>query len=320
MDREVVKPERDLEAVRREAADWLARLRSDSRTGGDEAGFKAWLERSEDHRNTFDTLTSTWELAGALRHYPEITVAPPRKPPVRLARRAVLAGAGVSAVGLGWLALAPEVYATGVGETRTLHLDDGSSVLLDADSRLSVRMDGRQRRAGLDRGRAFFRAARDPVRPFVVAAEGREIVGDGGDAFGVSVLSQAVSVVAVEGQVLVMTPGQPSGRITASAGQRVIVAGQGPARREIADVQSATAWRFGQAVFDDQTLAEALAEMNRYSRRRIVLSDPALETLRISGVYKAGDNEAFARSVATLLDLDVRANGGGLLIEPRGGA
>lgn len=319
MDREVVKPERDLDAVRREAADWLARLRSESRTAGDEAGFKAWLDQSDNHRTTFDALTSTWELAGALRHDPAIAVAPPRKP-VRLARRAVLAGVGVSAVGLGWLALAPEVYATGVGETRTLHLDDGSSVLLDADSRLSVRIDGRQRRAGLDRGRAFFRAARDPARPFVVAAEGREIVGDGGDAFGVSVLSSAVSVVAVEGQVLVMTPGQPSGRITASAGQRVIASGQGPARREIADVQSATAWRFGQAVFDDQTLAEALAEMNRYSRRRIELADPSLEGLRISGVYKAGDNEAFARSVATLLDLDVRMNGGGLLIEPRGGA
>ncbi|KSB90487.1 hypothetical protein AS593_13490 [Caulobacter vibrioides] len=314
-----MKPERDLDAVRRQAADWLARLRSESRTQADEAGFKAWLDRSEDHRTTFDTLTATWELAGALRHDPEIAEAAPRRP-ARLARRAVLAGAGVSAVGLGWLALAPEVYATGVGETRTLHLDDGSSVLLDADSRLSVRIDGRQRRAGLDKGRAFFRAARDPARPFVVAAEGREIVGDGGDAFGVSVLSQTVSVVAVEGQVLIMTPGQPSGRITAAAGQRVIATGQGPARRESADVQSATAWRFGQAVFDDQTLAEALAEMNRYSRRRIVLSDPALEDLRISGVYKAGDNEAFARSVATLLDLDVRANGGGLLIEPRGGA
>ncbi len=319
MDREVVKPERDLEAVRRQAADWLARLRSDARTPSDEAGFKAWLERSEDHRTTFDALTSTWELAGALRHDPQIAASRPRQP-ARLARRAVLAGVGVSAAGLGWLALAPEVYATGVGETRTLHLDDGSSVLLDADSRLSVRIDGRQRRAGLDKGRAFFRAARDPARPFVVAAEGREIVGDGGDAFGVSVLSQTVSVVAVEGQVLVMTPGQPSGRIAASAGQRVVATGQGPARRETADVQSATAWRFGQAVFDDQTLAEALAEMNRYSRRRIVLSDPALESLRISGVYKAGDNEAFARSVATLLDLDVRANGAGLLIEPRTGA
>lgn len=319
MDRDVVKPERDLEAVRRQAADWLARLRSDSRTPDDEAGFKAWLDRSEDHRTTFDALTSTWELAGALRHDPKIAATTQRKP-ARLARRAVLAGVGVSAVGLGWMAFAPEVYATGVGETRTLHLDDGSSVLLDADSRLSVRIDGRQRRASLDKGRAFFRAARDPSRPFVVAAEGREIVGDGGDAFGVSVLSRAVSVVAVEGQVLVMTPGQPSGRITASAGQRVIAEGQGPARREVADVQSATAWRFGQAVFDDQTLAEALAEMNRYSRRRIELADPALEGLRISGVYKAGDNEAFARSVATLLDLDVRANGGGLLIEPRGGA
>jgi transmembrane sensor len=318
MDRKVVKSAHEQGAVRREAADWLARLRSETRTAADEIAFKVWVSGSEERLATFDALTSTWELAGALRHDPDILAMARQRSP-RLARRAVLAGAGISAVGLGWLAFAPTVYATGVGETRTLNLDDGSSVLLDADSRLSVRIDGRQRRAGLEKGRAFFRAARDPARPFVVTADGREIVVGGGDAFGVSVLSANVSVMAVEGEVQVMTPGQPSGRITASAGQKVVVADKGPVRREAADMQSAMAWRFGQAVFDDQTLADALVEMNRYSRRRIVLSDPALERLRISGVYKAGDNEAFARSVATLLDLEVRANGGGLLILPREG-
>ncbi|WP_161495061.1 FecR domain-containing protein [Caulobacter sp. BP25] len=312
-------PPHDQDAVRREAANWLARLRSETRTAVDEAQFKTWVSASEERRATFDALTATWELAGALRHDPEIA-AQARRRRRRLARRAVLAGAGVSAVGLGWLAFAPTVYATGVGETRTLNLDDGSSVLLDADSRLSVRIDQRQRRAGLDKGRAFFRATHDPARPFVVSAEGQEIIGDGGDAFGVSVLSSSVSVLSVEGHVLVMTPGQPSSRIIASAGQKVVMAEHGSIHREAADVQSAMAWRFGQAVFDDQTLDEALAEMNRYSRRRIALSDASLGRLRISGVYKAGDNEAFSRSVATLLDLEVQANGGGLLIRPRDGA
>ncbi|MBI1686105.1 FecR family protein [Caulobacter hibisci] len=315
-----MSPARDIEAVRKEAADWLARLRSDARGPADESDFKLWLNRSEDHRASFDALTETWELAGALKHDPEIVVPPaPRRSPV-LARRAVLAGVGVAAVGLGWLALAPEVYATGIGETRTLHLDDGSSILLDADSRIRVHLEGRKRKATLVRGRAFFRAATDPVKPFVVSADGREIVGDGGDAFDVSVNGAAVAVTSVEGQVLVMEAGQPSSRLIAMAGQRIVMAGEAAPRREAADVQAATAWRFGQAVFDDQTLAAAIAEMNRYSRRRIVLSEPGLEDLRISGVYKAGDNEAFARSVAVLLDLKVQTSAGGLLIAPRAGA
>lgn len=319
MDREVVSAARDLETVRREAADWLARLRSDARGPADEAEFKLWLSRSEDHRASFDALTATWELAGALRHDPEIVVPARRRAP-SMARRAVLAGVGAGAVGIGWLALAPEVYATGIGETRTLHLDDGSSILLDADSRIRVHLEGRRRKATLVRGRAFFRAATDPVKPFVVSADRREIIGDGGDAFDVSVNDTAVSVTTVEGQVLVMDAGQPSSRLVAQAGQRIVMAGEGAPRRETADVQAATAWRFGQAVFDDQTLAAAIAEMNRYSRRRIVLSDPDLEGLRISGVYKAGDNEAFARSVATLLDLKVQASAGSLLIEAGRGA
>ncbi|MFT4252347.1 MAG: FecR domain-containing protein [Caulobacter sp.] len=314
-----MSPARDLETVRREAADWLARLRSDVRGPADEAEFKLWLSRSEDHRSSFDTLTATWELAGALKHDPDIVVAPPRVAP-KLARRAVLAGVGIGAVGIGWLALAPEVYATGIGETRTLHLDDGTSILLDADSRIRVHLSGRKRKATLVKGRAFFRAAADPVKPFVVSAEGRVIVGDGGDAFDVSVNDAAVAVTTVEGQVLVMDAGQPSSRLTAVAGQRIVIAGEASPRREAADVQAATAWRFGQAVFDDQTLAAAIAEMNRYSRRRIMLAEPGLEDLRISGVYKAGDNEAFARSVATLLDLKVQTSAGGLLIAPRHGA
>jgi transmembrane sensor len=318
MDREVVKRARDLEAVRREAAAWLARLHVEPRGKADEAGFQAWLERSEEHRANFDALTATWELTGALKNDPEVALMARRRP-THLARRAMLTGAGVSAVGLGWLALTPKVYATDIGETRTLHLDDGASVLLDADSRLSVQVDARQRRVNLSKGRAFFRATTTPAKPFVVNAEGREIISEGSDAFGVSVLSSALSVVAVEGKVLVTDTNQSFGHIVAVAGQRVVMNRQKPALREIADVQSATAWRFGQAVFDDLPLPQALAEMNRYSRRRIVLSDPSLETLRISGVYKAGDNEAFARSVATLLDLDVRTYGGGLMIEPRHG-
>lgn len=223
------------------------------------------------------------------------------------------------AVGLGWLALAPKVYATGIGETKTIHLDDGSSVLLDADSRLRVQLDGRQRRATLVRGRAFFRTAADPVRPFVVEAAGQEVIGGGGDAFDVALKARDVSVVSVEGDVLMMAAGQPSSRVRAVAGQKLVTGGAGT-RVASSDVQSDTAWRFGQAVFDDQTLADALAEMNRYSRRRLELGDPKLEGLRISGVYKAGDNEAFARSVAQLLDLKVRSDGGDLIIEPGQGA
>ncbi|MDP1631674.1 MAG: FecR domain-containing protein [Caulobacter sp.] len=299
-----------LDEIRAEAAGWLARLRNEGRSHESESAFLAWLRESDDHRASFDAVTATFELAGALKE--------DRKQqwrPVQMDRRAVLAGLGVAAVGVGWLAMAPTVYATGIGETRTINLDDGSSILLDADSRIRVELDRRQRRMTLVRGRAYFKAAGDPARPFVVVAGDREIVGEGGDAFDVRLGGEAVSVVTVLGNVLVVQAGQPSNRIQAGVGQRLTLTPGAAAHREATDAQAATAWRFGQAVFENQTLAQALDEMNRYSRRRIRVSDPTLENLRISGVYKTGDNEAFARSVATLLGLGVRDAGGTLIIE-----
>lgn len=70
-------------------------------------------------------------------------------------------------------------------------------------------------------------------------------------------------------------------------------------------------------MLDDMTLPEAVAEVNRYSRKSVVLaSDPAVHVLRVSGVYRAGDSEGFARAVAALHGLAVRPEGDGLMIQP----
>jgi transmembrane sensor len=45
--------------------------------------------------------------------------------------------------------------------------------------------------------------------------------------------------------------------------------------------------------------------MNRYTERELVLMDDRAAALRISGVYRVGDNGAFARSLAKLLPIKV---------------
>ena len=66
------------------------------------------------------------------------------------------------------------------------------------------------------------------------------------------------------------------------------------------------AWRRSEAVFDDVLLSDAVAEMNRYSRQPIVLvGGESSEGRRISGLFRTGDNVAFARAVATLHGLVV---------------
>jgi transmembrane sensor len=76
------------------------------------------------------------------------------------------------------------------------------------------------------------------------------------------------------------------------------------------------AWKRGEAVFDNASLPEALAEMNRHSAAPI-MADPSLAGLRISGLYRTGDNAGFARAVAALHGLVLREHTDRLELLPR---
>jgi transmembrane sensor len=61
------------------------------------------------------------------------------------------------------------------------------------------------------------------------------------------------------------------------------------------ETQEKLSWRSGTLMFRDQTLAEAAAEFNRYNERQIVISDPAIQNLKIEGNFRATNVDAFVR-------------------------
>ncbi|HYG28230.1 MAG TPA: FecR domain-containing protein [Caulobacteraceae bacterium] len=285
--------------TRAEAAAWLARLRSDERTANDEAGFRAWLAESEAHRQAFDALNTVWEAAGALPRQP-------RRQPARADRRLVLASGLAAACGLGsvgvWKAAFAGTYATDIGEQRRVALDDGSLIILDTDSKVRVDFEGSRRRVELIRGRAHFEVARDAARPFTVEAAGRRVVALG-TAFEVTRDEAKVCVIVTKGEVAVFDP-RTSAKQLALPGERVTL-GEAAPQVDKPNLARVTAWQQGRAVFDNDTVAAAVAEMNRYSRRPIVIVGDEAAAMQVSGVYSTGDTEAFASSLATLLPLDV---------------
>lgn len=293
----------DIAEVRAQAAAWLARLRSEERAPADEAGFRAWLAESEIHRDAFDRINTVWEAAGALPREPR------PKRAVAADRRAVLAsGLALVAAGAGfgvWKAATAGVYATAVGEQRRVALDDGSLVILDTDSKIRVDLSDRRRTVQLLHGRAHFDVARDARRPFVVSAAGRQVAA-GGAAFDVTRQKGELCVLVTSGEVAVFDP-RLSGKQLVKKGARVTLADTTVApKRDKPDLARVTAWQQGRAVFDNDTLADAVAEMNRYSRRPIVIEGQAAKTMHVSGVYSTGDTEAFAKSLSTLLPLEVQ--------------
>jgi transmembrane sensor len=75
------------------------------------------------------------------------------------------------------------------------------------------------------------------------------------------------------------------------------------------------AWKRGEAIFENVSLQDALAEMNRYSSMPISV-DARVADLPVSGLFKTGENVGFAHAVAKLHGLRVRERPEGLELVP----
>lgn len=202
-------------------------------------------------------------------------------------------------------------YHTSVGETRPITLTDGSVVTLDTDSAVRVVASDKSRLIILAHGRAFFQVIKDPTHPFIVFA-GNERVMAVGTAFGVRLDGEDVSVTLREGKVRVEAPSLsdliPRGAAGAETTNTVEAADLVPGTKLSApnhsswhlaklDVARDLSWLNGQLVFNGDSLGDAVDEMNRYSDRKIVLGDAALGRVRVSGVFEAGQVDAFAQAL-----------------------
>lgn len=288
-----------------EAAAWIVRLHADDRSEADENAFRAWLVTKPENARAFEAVATLWDTADGLR----AELGTRRRAGVRLRRRTVLAGVGaLTAAGAGlavWDVAYAGVYETDVGEQKHVTLSDGTQVFLDTDTRIRERYTSSVRDVELDRGRADFRVKPDPRRPFVVEAAGHRIVADR-TTLDVRRDGSRVSVVLLQGRATVLANAQtPTRRLVLSRGERAIVAQNVAIHVDRPNLAPLTAWQTGQAIFESDTLAAAAAEMNRYSSVRLVVDDPFVAQLRLSGVYRVGDNEAFAHSVAQLLPVSV---------------
>jgi transmembrane sensor len=281
-------------------------LRADNRSNVDERAFQAWLSEDAAHAAAFESVNAMWEAAGGLTDKLSEPVLR-RQAPVH--RRALLAGMGACATavvgGSVWQSAYAGVYSTDVGEQKHVALEDGTQVFLDTDTRIRVDFSNTLRRVALERGRANFRVAPDSKRLFVVEGAGRQIVGSG-TSFDARRDGDRISVVLISGRAAL----QPDAAVPAqkpvelSAGERAI-ATETQIRRDKPNLVPLLAWQTGQAIFENEKLADAAAEMNRYTTTKLVVDDAEIGSMRLSGVYRVGDNTAFARSVASLLPVSV---------------
>ena len=193
-------------------------------------------------------------------------------------------------------------YFTRHGEQKAERLADNSMVHLNTDTAVTVRFGAQQRLVELDAGEVYFEVTHDPARAFRVRAASAEVV-DIGTRFDVRVEHDSIVVTVVEGRVDVrpsLVADRPSVRLGANQ-QVTISGGTWPAAPVAVDARRTTAWLHRQISFDHQPLERVAQEFNRYSRKPIEITTPALRYLQISGVFSTDDTDAF---VAFLRSLD----------------
>jgi|SRR6266853_534137 len=328
-----------------EASAWFV----ESRAGDlDEAGrheFDAWLRKSPEHLSAYLEVAAIWNegsalhaeqkwdleqlIAEALSDPDNVVALETQGPPPaggqgeqttssshgkrRMLRLAAAAAVVTIAAG-GALWWERNVYATGTGEQRSLVLADGSTVELNARSKIRVAFRSDERDVELLAGQALFHVAKDQARPFLVKA-GNTQVRAVGTAFDVYKKPSETVVTVLEGRVAILSDvgassslhnaadmGKPAGPGSAGpeptlvyAGEQVTVTAQVTRKTDHPNVAGATAWTQRQLIFEGATLSDVAEEFNRYNERRLVIEDPDLYGFHISGVFSSTDPQSLIR-------------------------
>jgi transmembrane sensor len=342
--------------VLEEASDWFVEFRVGEVDAAASARFDEWLRRSPEHIRAYMDIAKTYVGLDALDPNHDLDVqkliasaragenvvflAQPSKSAAtsttarrtvhrsavsaisRSPVRALAASLGVLCIAAGlftWSAVRnSHIYSTDIGERRSITLADGSTVDLNARSRIRVSFSGSERAVELTEGQALFEVAKDPARPFTVHS-GTAIVRAVGTQFTVYKKKSGTTVTVVEGRVAVQNeasaasgsanasdreelssaaagsgPRAPAATLV-SAGQQVIVTEDSVAAPMRANIASATAWIQHRLIFDGSRLSDVTEDFNRYNTRQLVIEDRTLDDFHISGAYSSTDPASLLR-------------------------
>lgn len=331
-----------------EAEAWFSRLLADDR--GDREDFERWLHAAPAHAAAWDKTQALWGHMGtlvqdeALSDYvrealePEpgaeagrdhlatddrvVTVLPRRQRPARrhfgfvyaAAAAIVVMAVAAAAIVFGLQASSQQLYTTGVHGSE-VRLADGSHVHMDIHTRLRADFGWWHRNVSLLQGRAVFDVVHDG-RPFVVHV-GADCVTVLGTRFQVDRRPDSVIVTLMRGSVSVELA-KNDAQVQLHPGQQMSwQAGTGQWSRRDVDTAVATSWTRGFLVFNATPLAQAIAEINRYSKRKLRLADPSLGNLQLSGSFRLGDAAATANALPYVLPVTVHSEGTEIVVSHR---
>jgi transmembrane sensor len=312
------------------------------------ASFQEWLNQSPQHGAEIERIAVLWENLDILKALSSAgqtsrasgSLQSRRFDFVRLSPNLrYIAALGVSLLILVTVAIfqlpgggtfpdVNRVYQTGLGEQESVTLADGSTALLNTDSRVEIAYTSQNRAVHLLKGEAHFAVAHQPERPFFVYV-GSGVVRAVGTAFTVRLRESDVEVTVTEGAVELAsvsdvaetepeTSVDAAAKITPTTRLALVKAGQSAVfHHDIESIQSIAeeelarklSWQHGMLIFSGEPLETVVEEVSRYTPTKIVILDPALRDLRIGGYFRTGETDAMFEALESTFNVRVRRVG-----------
>lgn len=310
-----------------EAASWFSKLHSSVNSIELEEEFRSWLDEDPAHLLAYEQCKTIWMMTGELQDDDDIQreitdtrqfVSSDNRSNSRLKsasfpRFATKFGMAAAILlmffGAIFVALSPNGYETNIGEQRLVSLPDGSTVMLNTDTRITYKYSNKKRAIFMPKGEAIFSVKKDKNRPFEVYPT-VGVVRAIGTEFNVSIRANQVEVSVLEGIVAVETehkdqPLKPA-QTEISIGQAVRCDLDGNLSKiEDVDMERISAWRDGKIYFKSDKLTDAIDEYNRYTTKRITLNSERLKDELITGIFEIGDTESFLFALKQTFDISV---------------
>lgn len=321
-----VVPLRSADIIDSEAADWLTLLDRGDLSKNDRQALKQWLAQDPEHAVALNTMATMWrEMDFVLNdQHEEALVSSPFWERFTFGRMAAVATMClVCTLGVMlWSNLyVPTEYTVRTTEIGGQHLQtfsDGSTAHLNTNSVIEAEFTREARIVRLMQGEALFDVAHDPSRPFIVYVGNRAVQAIG-TTFVVRIESENIHVAVTDGQVQLSKREKATDEVLQPEPQEVVLVSKGegvkvnnkaplPKPQPIADEELSRqlSWSRGQLVFDNERLEKVIKEVSRYVPNKIIIEDPELRDVRISGRFALGDTDALLEAIEVSLSIQTK--------------
>ncbi|AVE07658.1 iron dicitrate transport regulator FecR [Pseudomonas palleroniana] len=306
------------DSIDAQAASWFARNRNELGRA-DRKAFAAW-QAEPAHARAYAEFEQLWDDLAQLQQHSRPVPLPQRKPSVWRPALAV-AAALICAVMTSHIGTPRELYHSQVAAhakgMRTLHLPDGSTLYVNANTRLQVDFTAYQRILHLEKGQLYIDVAPDKERPLYVQA-GEANVRVVGTGFDVRRSQQQLVVSVAHGQV-VFEPDAKSPVALLGAQQRATYQyAKGTVQQQTLTADEVADWRSGHLSFRNRELASLIDELSLYRPQPPLQVNRAVAQLKVSGNLDVNDPQALLNALPALLPVKTVASADGIVrIEPR---